>query len=222
MARAFFISGIDTDCGKTFITGHIAKNLHKKGYSVITQKLVQTGCERVSEDIVAHRNIMEIPLQHADINGTTCPYNFPFPASPHFAAQLAQTPINTSIITQSSDTLLQHYEIVLIETAGGLCVPLSNTLLCCDYIAQQGHEVILITSSKLGSINHCLLSLNLCKQLNIPLYAVVYNIVPNSNKAIALNTMEFLQTYIRCKFPTTHFVTSEDILNGNVVITDNK
>ncbi len=94
MAQAFFISGIDTDCGKTFITGYIARNLHKNGVSVITQKLVQTGCELLSEDIEEHRRIMEISLQSVDINGTTCPYNFAFPASPHFSAQLENTEID--------------------------------------------------------------------------------------------------------------------------------
>ncbi|MCL2326987.1 MAG: dethiobiotin synthase [Bacteroidetes bacterium] len=216
MAQAFFISGIDTDCGKTFITGHLARNLLKNGRSVITQKLVQTGCSSLSEDIVEHRRIMEIPLQDVDTNGTTCPYNFAFPASPHFSAQLENTKIDTNSITQSTKSLLEHYETVLIETAGGLCVPLSETLLCCDYIAQQKHEMILVTSSKLGSINHSLLSFALCKQLQIPLYAVVYNMLPNSNELITKNTGEFLKNYVKREFPKTQFITSEEILNGNL------
>lgn len=216
MAQAFFISGIDTDCGKTFITGHLARNLHKQGYSVITQKLVQTGCELLSEDIIEHRRIMGISLQSADTDGTTCPYNFAFPASPHFSAELENTKIDTHIITQSTEKLLEHYETVLIETAGGLCVPLSETVLCCDYIAQQGHELILVTSSKLGSINHSLLSFALCKQLHIPLYAVVYNMLPNVHEAISENTKQFLKNYVKRKFPNTQFITSEEILTGNL------
>lgn len=216
MARAFFISGIDTDCGKTFITGHIARNLHRNGKSVISQKLVQTGCQFLSEDIVEHRRIMEIPLQNVDIDGSTCSYNFAFPASPHFSAALEHTKIDTKIITQSTKNLLKHYEIVLIETAGGLCVPLTETEMCCDYIAQQGHELILVTSSKLGSINHSLLSFKACKQLNIPLYAVVYNVLPHSNELISQNTEEFLKKHVEREFPKTQFITSEEIINGNL------
>lgn len=217
MSKAFFISGIDTDCGKTFITGHLARNLHKSGKSVITQKLVQTGCKIISEDIEEHRRIMEIPLQTVDIEGVTCAYNFAFPASPHFSAQLEDTTINTETVSKSTEELLKNYEIVLVETAGGLCVPLTETELSCDYIAQQKHELILVISSKLGSINHSLLCLKLCKQLQISVYAVIYNVLPNSNEAIAENTKEFLREYLQREFPKTHFVASKEILAGNTL-----
>ncbi|MDR0941401.1 MAG: dethiobiotin synthase [Bacteroidales bacterium] len=217
MSQAFFISGIDTDCGKTFITGHLARNLYNNGSSVITQKLVQTGCKNIAEDIAEHRRIMEIPLQAVDTNGVSCPYNFAFPASPHFSALLENTAIDTTVITQSTKTLLEHYNTVLIETAGGLAVPLSKTELSCDYIARRGHSLILVTSSKLGSINHSLLSFLLCKQLRIPMYAVIYNILPDADEAISENTEEFLRNYVRREFPKTRFVTSKEILMGSTL-----
>ncbi len=57
------ISGIDTDIGKTIATGLMAKTLLQSGYSVITQKIVQTGCNGIAEDIIAHRELMGIKLQ---------------------------------------------------------------------------------------------------------------------------------------------------------------
>ncbi|MDR2963156.1 MAG: dethiobiotin synthase [Bacteroidales bacterium] len=218
MAQAFFISGIDTDCGKTFITAHIARNLHNSGVRVITQKLVQTGCTEISEDIIEHRRIMQIPLQDVDTKGITCPYNFAFPASPHFSAALEHREIDTNRITKSTEILLQQYDIVLIETAGGLYVPLSETLFCCNYMAAHKHPLMFVTTSKLGSINHSISSLKNIKDLHIPLYAVVYNRLPNSDAAIAQNTEAFLRKYVQREFPDTIFITSEKILDGHSVI----
>lgn len=84
--NVLFISGIDTNVGKTVATGMIAKALAKAGKKVITQKMIQTGCEHVSEDIEAHRQIQGIPFTDEDMRGLTCPYIFTYPCSPHMAA----------------------------------------------------------------------------------------------------------------------------------------
>ena len=84
--NVLFISGIDTNVGKTVATGMIAKALAKAGKKVITQKMIQTGCEHVSEDIEAHRQIQGIPFTDEDTRGLTCPYIFTYPCSPHMAA----------------------------------------------------------------------------------------------------------------------------------------
>ena len=79
-----FISGIDTDIGKTYATGMMAKALMQQGISVITQKLVQTGVSidsasgkmNIADDIVTHRQLMGIPLQPCDLDFTTCLYRY--------------------------------------------------------------------------------------------------------------------------------------------------
>ena len=68
------VSGIDTGIGKTYATGLLAKALLEEGRNVITQKIVQTGCEGVAEDVVEHRRIMGIGLQDVDREGFTSPY----------------------------------------------------------------------------------------------------------------------------------------------------
>ena len=78
--NVLFISGIDTNVGKTVATGMIAKALAKAGKKVITQKMIQTGCEHVSEDIEAHRQIQGLPFTDEDTQGLTCPYIFTIPA----------------------------------------------------------------------------------------------------------------------------------------------
>ena len=68
----YFISGIDTDAGKSIVTGIIARTFISDGVKVITQKFIQTGCTGLSEDILKHREIMGIAPQEVDRDGTTC------------------------------------------------------------------------------------------------------------------------------------------------------
>lgn len=174
-----FVTGIDTDIGKTYATGYLAQMLLKNApdnpNAVITQKLVQTGCTGIAEDLLTHREMMGLPLQDVDNNQITCPFVFDVPASPHLASRLENRVIDVEIITKSTQTLLQTYDTVLLEGAGGLMVPITENLLIIDYIAAQSYPVILVTSGRLGSINHTLLSLDALKQRNIPLHTLVYN-----------------------------------------------
>ena len=85
MNTTYFISGIDTDCGKTMVTSLLARELYQQGINVITQKMVQTGSSEIADDLREHRRIMGIDLQKVDLDHTTCPYIFKFPASPHLS-----------------------------------------------------------------------------------------------------------------------------------------
>jgi len=212
MAQVYIVCGIDTDCGKTYITGLLAKQCIEKGQKCITQKLVQTGCTTdIADDIREHRRIMQIPLLPEDYNHSTNPYVFKFPASPHLAAQLESATIDISILQQHIHTLAQSYDIVLSEAAGGLCVPLTPTYLFSDFIQQSGYPIILVSSSKLGSINHTLLSIEFCKTHNITIHAIVYNVFPDSDPEIAESSCQFLETYCKQILPATLFVRNSQI-----------
>lgn len=202
----FFVSGIDTNVGKTFATGLIARSLAVKGYSVITQKMIQTGCSDVSEDIEMHRQIQGISFTEEDKAGLTCPYIFTYPCSPHMAAERDGGVIDTDRITQATELLQEKYEYVLLEGAGGLMVPIDAQMLTIDYIREQGYPLILVTSGKLGSINHTLLSLFACKQYGIEVKALVYNRYPEEDRLIEENTLAYLRGYLACQWPETDLI----------------
>ena len=79
--NVYFFSGIDTDAGKSYVTGYWAKCLMEQGVKVITQKLVQTGNHDVSEDIELHRRIMGIPFTPEDEQKLTMPEIYSYPCS---------------------------------------------------------------------------------------------------------------------------------------------
>ena len=202
MKGVYFVSGIDTDIGKTVATGVLAKQLLQQGKSVITQKPVQTGCQNIADDIAVHRKIMGIPMQEADKQRLTMPEIFSYPASPHLAARLDGRDLDLEKIRTATQELAAQYEIVLVEGAGGLMVPLTENLLTIDYIRQQGYPVILVTSGWLGSINHTLLSFAALKQYGIQLHSLIFNHIHDSkDETVAGDTLEYLKGRLKDEFP---------------------
>ncbi len=203
--QIFFVTGIDTDAGKTFATGMIAKMLHQQNKSVITQKLAQTGCTEISSDIVDHRRLMGVELFAEDADGTTCPFLFSFPCSPHLAAQIDGKDIDVQTIDNSTKKLLNTFDIVLIEGAGGLYVPINQSLFTIDFIKERNYSLILVSSAKLGSINHTLLSLEACKKKAINVIGVIYNHYPQTPEVIFNDSRAIIKDYTKQMYPHAFF-----------------
>lgn len=210
-AGILFVSGIDTDIGKTIATGWYAKRLMAQGVTVITQKMIQTGCQGISEDILKHRQLMGIELTKEDKQGITCPYLFSYPCSPHLAAKLENRVISTALIQQATEQLSRQYDYVLVEGAGGLCVPYNEQETTLDYLRAVGYPLILVTSGKLGSINHTLLSLHVCQQRGILLHTLIYNRYPLGDETINRETEGYLRQYLRQHFPEAKFEVMEKV-----------
>lgn len=201
MQGSYFISGIDTNIGKTIATGHIACQLLKHKRTVITQKLIQTGNIKLSEDIAQHRQMMGVGMLPDDETHLTMPLILSYPASPHLASKMDGVSVDVSHLLACTKQLAEAYEIVLIEGAGGLMVPMMDDVkggLMIDYIASQNYPVILVSSGRLGSINHTLLSLNALKAYGIHLYALAYNQADDGDdEMIASDTKQYLQKYLK-------------------------
>ena len=186
--KVVFVGGIDTGIGKTVATGLLARALRQRGVNVITQKLVQTGCSGVSEDILAHRQLMGIDLLPWDLDGTTCPYVFPVPCSPHLAAELAGRRIEGEVLRQATRRLAEQYQVVLLEGAGGLLVPLDEETTLLDYLASESLPLVLVTSSRLGSINHTLAALEVTTRRGVDIALVLYTIRPEDDPRIVADS----------------------------------
>lgn len=206
MKGAYFVTGIDTDAGKTYVTGLLARQLMEQGLSVVTQKFIQTGCTDRSEDIEVHRRLMGIGLLPEDLDHTTDPVIFHYPASAQLAARIDGRQVDLDLIGRSTATLASRFDVVLVEGAGGLMVPITDNYLTIDYVAQHRLPTILVTNGRLGSINHTLLSLEAIARRDIPLYALAYNTHFDSDEIIAADTVGFLRRYIRRNHPDTLFL----------------
>jgi dethiobiotin synthetase len=205
--NVYFVSGIDTDAGKSYATAWLAKEMTARGERVITQKFIQTGNVGRSEDIELHRRIMGIPMQQVDRDMLTMPEIFSYPASPLLASQIDHRPINFAKMEAATATLSDMYDRVLLEGAGGLMVPLTEDMLTIDYVARRGYPLIFVTSGKLGSVNHTLLSFEAIRSRGIKLHTLAYNLFPhNDDMTISNDTKLYIKRYMERYFPETQFV----------------
>lgn len=138
------------------------------------------------------------------------PEIFTYPASPHLATRLDGRELEFAKIEAATKELAQRFEVVLLEGAGGLMVPLTTELLTIDYIAQHQFPVILVTSGRLGSINHTLLSLEALKHRGLSLHALVYNLKDESkDPLISKDTADYLKAYLAKHFPDAQWIDLE-------------
>lgn len=200
MTKSIFISGIDTDAGKSYATGWLGNHLRDQGKRVKTQKFVQTGNVGRSEDIELHRLIMGDSIENEDWS-KSAPIILSYPASADLAARIDGKPIDLEVIDKAREANEADADIVLIEGAGGLLVPIDDTILSIDYPATRNLDVALVTNGKLGSINHTLLSLEAIKSRNLRLAYLIYNEHFDTDKIISADTRAYIRRYVERNFP---------------------
>lgn len=151
-----FITGTDTNIGKTLISSWMA--LHT-GFSYF--KPIQTGLKEGSDSLEVQKLS----------NAKTYPESYAYqePLSPHLAAQVANDTIDSEKIVLPQESHL------IVEGAGGVLVPINGTHLMADFIKTLGIPVILVARTTLGTINHTLLSLEALRSRNIPVLGVIMN-----------------------------------------------
>lgn len=202
-----FITGIGTDVGKSYATGWLAREISSAGESVITQKLIQTGNESMSEDIEVHRKIMGIPLQSVDLCHITAPLILSYPASPHLAARIDGKSLDLTIASEATSALLKKYRHVLVEGAGGIMVPLTERYLTIDYVVEHNLPTVVVTNGRLGSISDTLLTLEALDRRGVEIFAVIYNPYFDTDSVIARETRAYLSCYVKEKYERTLFLT---------------
>lgn len=208
MKNIYFVSGIDTDAGKSYCTAWLARQWMKQGRRVITQKFIQTGNVGHSEDIDLHRRLTGTGYLPEDREGLTMPEIFSYPSSPLLASRIDHRPIDFERIRQATLELARRYDDVLVEGAGGLMVPLTEDCLTIDYIAQNDYPLIFVTSGKLGSLNHTLLSLEAIEHRGIRLHALLYNLYPTvEDRTIQDDSLQYLQRVLERRFPDSRLLT---------------
>ncbi len=216
--QVLFVSGIDTDIGKSYATAWLAHTFITEGMEVTTQKPIQTGCENESDDLCLHDNILATlghtvdPSLEQKRKPHRCSYLFSFPASPHLSASQENATIDIKKIDRDTKALMEeHCDMLLIEGAGGLMVPITKEYLTIDFIADRNYPLCLVTSGRLGSLNHTLLSLEAIEKRNIPLFALLYNQYSQTDPIIDAETREYLHRYIADKWPDAGWVDVPDL-----------
>lgn len=157
--HTFYITGTDTDAGKTWVTTECLKALSTSGLNAVGMKPVASGCEMTREGL---RNDDAVKLMA--VSSTSLPYDFinPValndPTAPEIAAKHDGVIISLPTILSACEYVQALADIVLIEGVGGWLAPLSDTLDQLHIVRALDCPVILVVGLKLGCINHARLS----------------------------------------------------------------
>lgn len=157
--RGVFIAGTDTGVGKTLIACALLRGWAGLGMRVTGMKPVAAGAQRRrgvwrNEDVVQLRTAGNVDLPQQWVN----PYCFAPPVAPHVAAREAGTVISMAVIRRNYARLAARADVVVVEGAGGLLVPLGRRTLAADIPARLGLPVVLVVGMRLGCLNHALLT----------------------------------------------------------------
>ena len=172
----FFITGTDTDSGKTLVGCGLISALHSAGYSVLGMKPVASGCMLTADglrndDALALMAAASRPVDYRLVN----PYAFEPAVAPHLAAQQAGIDISFEEIERCFRELRRRARLVVVEGVGGWRVPLGADGDVSDLAARLGLPVILVVGLRLGCINHALLTAEAIRSRGLKLAAWVAN-----------------------------------------------
>lgn len=179
MSIKLFITGTDTDVGKTYITLGILNAFKKQKYSTLGIKPVASGCTKnngqlQNADALALQQSSSILLHYHQIN----PFAFEPPISPNIAAAQAKRDITVLELKQRTQYALQFpSDICLVEGIGGWYCPLNRTETMADYVKAMGLKTLLVVGMRLGCINHTLLTYRAIQQDNISVVGWIANCI---------------------------------------------
>jgi dethiobiotin synthetase len=175
--RGIFITGTDTDVGKTFVTSAIAAELHSAGRRVGIYKPVCSGAEETADGSFRWRDVEThvAALGNAFPREWICPQCFRAPAAPPVAARLEGAVIDRGLISAGLRHWSSHVELLLIEGVGGFLCPLTDSETVADFAVEAGCPVLLVSASKLGVINQTLLTLEAIRNRKLPIAGIILN-----------------------------------------------
>ena len=173
--KPLFVTATDTDIGKTYVCAGLAYALKKSGIDVGIMKPFACGVKQKigfsSNDLTILTNAAMVDDAEDIIN----PFFFPIPASPYTAAKNLGVKIDIEHVMECFRKLDEIHDIVLVEGIGGIMTPILKDYAIIDLIKDLMANTIIVTSSKIGTVNHTVLTYNMCKNMNIPIKGLIIN-----------------------------------------------
>ncbi len=188
-----FITGTDTNVGKTVVTAALGLALQQTGAKVGVVKPVETGSapDKTNSDVHRLRTVFA-SCKNVDVGSV---YRLPQPVAPLEAARNAQQRIDVDAILNACRTFAVQHDYVLVEGAGGILVPLTETHDVCDLIKLLGFPCLIVGRTRLGSVNHTRLTLRGLREAGIPVFGILLNHMdptPEEQQASTVNLIREL------------------------------
>jgi len=173
--KSLFITGTDTDVGKTYITAGLAVVLQKMNVDVGVMKPFAAGSAEKkgykSEDI----KILSRAAKVCDPESLVNPQFFPIPASPYTAWKKLKIKPRISTILSSFKKLSKLHDMLLVEGMGGIMTPILKDYYITNLIKEMKIPAVIVTRSKIGTVNHTIMTVKMCEKYKIPIKGIIIN-----------------------------------------------
>jgi dethiobiotin synthetase len=197
----FFITGTDTEVGKTLVSGALILKLREQGKHPIGFKPVVAGTylgpngETLNEDLETLRIASNLTQGQLDL----CPYVLSIPAAPHLAAKAQDIHLELDILMHAYHNIQEQGDCIVVEGAGGFLIPLNEHKDLGDFAQGIDLPIILVIGMKLGCINHALLTIEALKSRKLKIAGWVANTLAPEMHLLTEN-IESLQSKIDAPF----------------------
>ena len=215
--KGLFITGTDTNVGKTYIACALARALSTENIPVVPRKPVESGCTRDGNELIpADAQALKQAAGYAGDLGLVCPYRFEPAISPDRAARLAGTPLTTEQLKIAclNDTN-PDTDFLLVEGAGGFYSPLCSDGLNADLAQALQLPILLVAEDRLGCLNQILLTTEAIVAKQLKIAAIILN---QTNKITLDPDMDNLsELVLHLKEPIYSFKQNDQILPDEIV-----
>ena len=173
--NSLFITGTDTDVGKTYVAAGLAVTFRKMGIDVGVMKPFAAGTEQKkgfkSEDVEILSNAAQVNDPEILLN----PQFFPISASPYTALNNLKIKPNIELILSRFKQLSKLHSIILVEGMGGIMTPILQDYFVTNLIKDMKLSTLIVTRTKIGTLNHTVMTCKMCEKYKIPVKGIVIN-----------------------------------------------
>ncbi|MDD5349601.1 MAG: dethiobiotin synthase [Chthoniobacteraceae bacterium] len=181
-----FVTGIDTDAGKTYVSALLVRALRRAGLDTVPMKPFCCG-SRGDAEVLRAACGNALPLD------TINPVSYASPTAPYTAAKLEHRPADMSLVMETFRRLRAEHRSVLVEGVGGWMVPLTRDYFVADLAAEMGLPVALVVRNRLGALNHALLTVRDIERRGLPFAGIIFNRAEAENDPAAATNRELLE-----------------------------
>lgn len=198
-SRGLFVTGTDTQVGKTYVAALIAQHLRGRGFRVGVYKPVASGCDNLEiPDAPSDAQLLweaaGKPLALRDV----CPQWFAAPLAPPAAAALEGRQVDSGLLRRGLEVWAEQCDVIVVEGVGGLFAPVSDDELVADLACDLGYPLLIVAANRLGTINHTLLTLQACHHYRVPLPVigtVLNDTAPSQQDASAYTNRQWIERF---------------------------
>jgi dethiobiotin synthetase len=195
LSKGLFIIGTDTNIGKTLISASLAWRLSKDYDDICVMKPFATSDKIFSKkfkskDLFLLSKSINLKENQNYLN----PFFYKLPASPYMASKLLKIkPPSIKIALEKFKYLKKKYNFIIIEGIGGIMVPLNQKYNLIDFIKLTKLSVVIVTTPQIGTFNHTLLTVQMCKNYDISISGIVFNKMPKRPSIVEITTPTFME-----------------------------